>query len=81
LALVGFTLGYAASCYLAFRLVQRSPRVVGGAVVFIAVLVALSLLADSSGWDWLYLWVPGVLLGVAAIWFARRTRVERRPLK
>ena len=44
LALVGFVLGFVASCYLGFRLVQRWPRAAGGVVVLSAVLVVVSSL-------------------------------------
>lgn len=75
-ALVGFTLGYGATSYVAYRIVRRSPRVAGGAVVLVAVLVAISVAADSSGWDWLYLFVPGaVLAGLLVLVAQRRARI------
>jgi hypothetical protein len=70
--LLGLTLGFAASAHLALRLVQRSPRVLGGILVLWAVLMLSITLADSSGWDWLYVWVPGAVLAAAVV--RRRTR-------
>ena len=74
LASAGFTLGYGLSSYVAFRLVRRSPRLLGGLVAVIAVLVALSMAADTSGWDVLYLFVPGIVLAVALMWWAGRAK-------
>ncbi len=65
--LLGLTLGFAAGAYLALRLVQRSPRVLGSIVVLWAALMLAITLADSSGWDGLYIWVPGALLAALVV--------------
>jgi len=70
--LLGLTVGFAAGAYLALRLAQRSPKVLGGILVLWTALTLTATLADSSGWDWLYIWVPGLLLATAVVW--RRSR-------
>lgn len=70
--LLGFTVGFAAGAYLALRLAQRSPKVLGGILVLWTALTLTAMLADSSGWDSLYFWVPGLLLATAVVW--RRSR-------
>lgn len=65
--LLGFVIGFAASAYLALRLAQRSPRVLGGILVLWAALMAWLMLADSTGWDSLYVWVPGALLAIPVV--------------
>jgi len=72
--LLGLTVGFAAGAYLALRLVQRSPKALGGILVLWTALTLTATLADSSGWDGLYIWVPGLLLAIAVVWRrARRT--------
>lgn len=65
--LLGVTVGFAAGSHLALRLVQRSPRALGSIVVLWALLMLSVTLADFSGWDGLYFWVPGALLAVAVV--------------
>lgn len=65
--LLGLTVGFAAGAYLALRLVQRSPRALGGILALWAVLTLSATVADSSGWDGLYIWLPGLLLGFAVV--------------
>jgi len=72
--LLGFTVGFAAGAYFALRVVERSPKVLGGLVVVWAAITLTATVADSSGWDWLYFWVPGLLLAAAVVWRRSRRR-------
>lgn len=65
--LLGLTLGFAAAAYGALRLVQRSPKALGGLLVVWATLTVAATLAEPSGWDGLYFWVPGLVLAAAVV--------------
>lgn len=70
--LLGVTVGFAAGALLALHVVQRSPRLVGGVVVGVAALTTVALVADTSGWDWLYFFVPGFVAAVGLAWLRTR---------
>lgn len=72
--LLGLTLGFAASSYAALRLMERSPRVLGGIVTVFALLSVAATIADSSGWDTLAIWIPGLLLAVVVVCWGRWRR-------
>lgn len=66
--MLGFMIGWPISSILAMRLVDRSPRALGGAVVLWAVLVGAASVADSSGWDTLLVFfAPAAVLAVLAM--------------
>ena len=65
--LVGLACGFAAGSCAALRLVERSPKAVGVVVVALAGLTVATTLVDPGGWDWLYLWVPGLLAAVVVV--------------
>lgn len=73
--LLGLTVGFATGACLALRLVQRSPEVLGGILVLWAGLTVAAMVADASGWDWLYLWAPGLVLATAVVWRRPRRRL------
>lgn len=75
--LLGLSVGFAVGAYLALRLVERSPRALGGLLVLWAALTVTASLADPSGWDWLVVWVPGLLLSTAVV--RRQARPPRPP--
>lgn len=70
--LLGLTVGFAVGAYLALRLVERSPKALGGLVVLWTAASVGAAVADASGLDWLYVWIPGLLLAAAIV--SRRVR-------
>ena len=72
--LLGLTLGWAVAAYVTFGLVERSPRLLGVPVAAFAGLSIAPTLLDPSGWDWLYLALPGIALAAVVVWLRSRRR-------
>jgi hypothetical protein len=73
--LLGFSAGFVAAAYGALRLVQRWPRVLGAALVAWTGLTVAATLSEPSGWDWLYVYLPGLVPAAGIVWL--RTRRAR----